>query len=204
MTHSLAIDELVTALVNARQAFGVFGKAHTAKVASQKGSYEYKYGDLADLFAATTPALSQHGLTISQWPVMDDGHFQLVTLLLHKSGQWMRGHYPLALYERPQEQGSALTYAKRYCAASVLGIAAEVDDDGAAAQKGAPSPVAPPKTPAGFEEWRDDIAAVAEEGTAALQKAWTASKPEYRSHLTTTNPAAWDALKKLAAGKVAA
>ncbi|MBA3578910.1 MAG: ERF family protein [Gemmatimonadaceae bacterium] len=199
MTHSPMIDELVTALVDARKAFGVFGKAHTAKVASQKGSYEYKYGDLADLFAATTPALSQHGLTISQWPVMDDGRFQLVTLLLHKSGQWMRGEYPLAMYERPQDQGSALTYAKRYCAASVLGIAAEVDDDGAAAQQGTPKPAMPPQPAAGYEGWVLDLEAAAEGGVEALRDAFKNSKAEYRDYRTRHDVARHEALKAKAA-----
>jgi hypothetical protein len=166
-------------------------------VTSVKGSYEYKYGDLADLFDATTPALSAQGLTISQWPDLDaDGRFVLVTWLMHKSGQWMCGQYPLNTYERPQEQGSALTYAKRYAAGAVLGISAEVDDDGAAAQKVKPVPVKVP----GLDEWLTDLEAVADTGTAALQAMWKASKPAFRKHLLEVNPDGWEAIKKRAAG----
>jgi hypothetical protein len=201
VTHSESISELATALAEARKSFAPFGKGHTAKVTSVKGSYEYKYGDLADLFDATTPALSAQGLTISQWPDLDDdGRFVLVTWLLHKSGQWMRGRYPLNTYERPQEQGSALTYAKRYAAGAVLGISSEADDDGAAAQKAEPSkPVAVPSVPPGFQDWFTDLLAVADEGTDALQKAWKASPVTMRDHLTKHASKEWDAIKAKAA-----
>lgn len=138
MTHSDQLHEIATALAKARTEFAAFVKDQTAKVQTQKGGYSYRYGDLAALFEATTPALSKHGLAISQWPALENSTFVLVTFLLHSSGQWMRGAYPLATYERPQEQGSAITYAKRYAAASVLGVAAEADDDGAAAQNAEP------------------------------------------------------------------
>lgn len=200
MTHSEQVNELATALAEARKAFGTFGKGHTAKVNSVKGSYEYKYGDLADLFDATTPALSAVGLTITQWPdVTEDGRFVLVTWLLHKSGQWMRGNYPLSLYERPQEQGSALTYAKRYAAGAVLGISAEIDDDGAAAQASQPLPPVKAVKPGGFDKWLEDLQDVADEGTPALESAWKKSSAAYRTHLTSTDNARWEAIKSRAA-----
>ena len=37
------------------------------------------------------------------------------------------------------------------------------------------------------------------EGSEALQAAWTKSKPDYRRHLTGTQNAKWEALKKKAA-----
>jgi hypothetical protein len=197
MEFSEQVNELAAALAEARKTFAPFGKGHTAKVNSAKGSYEYKYGDLADLFDATTPSLSANGLTISQWPdLTNDGRFVLVTWLLHKSGQWMRGQYPLNTYERPQEQGSALTYAKRYAAGAVLGISAELDDDGAAAQSATPVVVS---APAGFQDWFTDLIAVADEGTDALQKAWKASPVNFRDHLTKHEAKTWEALKAKAA-----
>jgi hypothetical protein len=99
----------------------------------------------------------------------------------------------------PQGVGSCITYARRYALAAIVGVAPE-DDDGNAASL----PQKPTMAPAGYGDWRDDLAAVAEQGTDALQKAWKESKAEYRAYLTSTNAEAWEALKKLAAGKKAA
>lgn len=197
MTHSEQINEIAAALAEARKGFGTFGKGHTAKVSSAKGNYEYKYGNLPDMFDATTDALSANGLSISQWPdLTEDGRFVLVTLLLHKSGQWMRGVYPLNTYERPQDQGSALTYAKKYAAGAALGIAADEDDDGAAAQKAKPVPVVVP----GYDAWLGDLEAVADNGSAALQATWKASKPALKKHLIETAPETWESIKRRALG----
>jgi len=196
MVHSDQINELAAALAEARKGFGTFGKGHTAKVSSAKGNYEYKYGNLPDMFDATTEALSANGLSVSQWPdLTNDGRFVLVTLLLHKSGQWMRGVYPLNTYERPQDQGSALTYAKKYAAGAALGIAADEDDDGAAAQKAKPV-VAKPD---GYDDWVTDLEAVADDGSAALQATWKASKPAFKKHLIEFNPDRWERIKGRAA-----
>jgi hypothetical protein len=58
----------------------------------------------------------------------------LVTVLMHKIGQWFRSDMPLPLGVPPQELGSFITYYRRYALSAMLGIAAEDDDDGAAAQ----------------------------------------------------------------------
>jgi len=60
-------------------------------------------------------------------------------------------------------------------------------------------PVAvPPKgfvKPAGYDDFLDDLIAKADEGTTALQKAWTECKREYRRYLTIVEPEAWTAIK---------
>ena len=53
--------------------------------------------------------------------------------------------------------------------------------------------------PEGFDSWLLDLEAVADEGTAALEKAWKASQPYLRKHLTDTDKAKWEALKARAA-----
>ena len=195
MTTSPELGELAAALALARKDFATFGKAKTAKIESTKGRYEYKYGDLADLFDATTPALSANGLTVTQWPdITEDGRFVLVTWLLHKSGQWMRGLYPLTSYDRPQEQGSALTYAKRYAAGAVLGISAEVDDDGAAAQVAKKA-----MPPDGYADWLKGLVQTAEHGSAAHREAFLKSPEPFRMFRVTHDNAGHESLKKHAA-----
>lgn len=138
MRTSESLDQLIPALINARGKFDAFTKDNTAKVESTKGGYSYKYGDLGALFDASFPALLAHGLMLSQTPDVDEQGFCLVTRLSHSSGQWMEGRFPLRVYDRAQEMGSLITYARRYAAQSMLGIAAEADDDGATAHAADP------------------------------------------------------------------
>jgi hypothetical protein len=62
---------------------------------------------------------------------MLDGELFLVTKILHASGQWLEGHYPIRpMKEDPQAHGSAITYARRYSLAAMVCVSAEDDDDG--------------------------------------------------------------------------
>ena len=65
---------------------------------------------------------------------IEDGATVLHTRLLHKSGQYIEGTY-LIPAGSPQQMGSALTYARRYCWGAMCGISSEEDDDANAAEK---------------------------------------------------------------------
>jgi hypothetical protein len=106
-------------------------KSKTAKL----GTYSYQYADLAAVRDTYRGPLSKRGLVVSHALEPVDGHVVLATTLLHISGEWIASDYPIPTYEKPQEQGSALTYFKRYNVCALLDIVAEDDDDGAAAQK---------------------------------------------------------------------
>jgi hypothetical protein len=136
MTHSEQIDALAAALADARPTFKPVIKDKTAKIRMKSGGeYSYKYADLSSVFEATTDELARVGLTLIQAPEMVNGEFVLTALLTHKSGQWLRTEYPLHRHETPQEQGSEITYARRYQATGVLSVAAEEDEDGVIAQE---------------------------------------------------------------------
>jgi hypothetical protein len=132
MQHSEQIGDLALALSSAQAIIKAPTKGKTASL----GTYSYKYADLADVIDCYREPLSKHGLAIAQTMRLEDGHIILATRLLHKSGQWLESDYPVTAYSKPQEQGSAITYARRYAVTALLGIAAEDDDDGAAAQAG--------------------------------------------------------------------
>ena len=136
--------DLAKALALAQAAIKPPSKGRTAQIKSAKGDYSYKYADLADVIECYREPLSKLALAVTQTMSAPDGHLLLTTTLLHGSGQWIDSEYPIALYERPQEQGSAITYARRYAVSALLGIAAEDDDDGAAAQHGSKREDAPP------------------------------------------------------------
>jgi hypothetical protein len=110
----------------------------------EAGPMRYTYADLGDVLAEARPKLKEHGLALVQVPTVEHG---VSTTLLHKSGQWMI-FAPLRITPAggtPQHVGSAITYARRYTALAVLGLATE-DDDGHAASV-APTPTATPENP---------------------------------------------------------
>lgn len=95
-------------------------------------SYSYKYADLSDVIEAVRSALSKNGLAFIQTLSGE----QLVTLLLHSSGQSLKNAVPLVIAQGtgPQAMGSSLTYSRRYGLTALLGVVAEEDDDALAEQ----------------------------------------------------------------------
>jgi hypothetical protein len=96
--------------------------------------------------------LSDNGIAWTQTIEMRDGGLILATMLLHTSGQWIASEYPLPSSGKPQEMGSATTYAKRYSLAAIVGIAADDDDDADAAEKGGITVSAPKKPTAKYTD----------------------------------------------------
>lgn len=125
--QSEQINELAAALAKAQAAI------KNATYNRVNPHFKNKYADLAACFDAVRKPLSDHGLSVTQTTEVREGGMVLVTRLMHTSGQWIRGEYPLPASGRPQEIGSALTYAKRYSLSSIAGIAADDDDDAEAA-----------------------------------------------------------------------
>lgn len=124
----------------------------TAVKSSQNPHFKSRYADLAEVWSTWQEVGPKHGLALTQTTrVLDSGMTVLVTTLLHKSGECMTGEYPLIPTKNdPQGMGSAMTYARRYCLAAMVGIVQD-DDDGEAASKPAsndakPAPKAQPKT----------------------------------------------------------
>lgn len=122
------IDQLATALSAAQAAM------HNAAFNRTNPHFKSKYADLAAIREATLPALTANGLAIVQYTAVgNDGELWLMTKLLHKSGQFIEGTYPIAR-GTPQQMGSSLTYAKRYSWSAMCGVAADDDDDANAAE----------------------------------------------------------------------
>lgn len=111
--------------------------------------FKSTYADLPAIKAEAQPVLARHGLAVTQKPgylVVQHEGFKpeifdtLTTELVHRKGERDKSTMILRPVKNdPQAQGSAITYAKRYAFQAVLGIVADVDDDGNAASAG-PSP----------------------------------------------------------------
>jgi hypothetical protein len=153
MQTSEQINELAAALAEAQGAFAKVTKGKTAKIKSEKANYEYRYADLGEVIETVRPTLTKHGLSVVQMPTLgSDNRTMLSTMLLHKSGQWIKGEIPIQWQGGdPKTLGSLLTYLRRYTYTGAIGVATEEDDDGAsanAAPQSPPQPRQPPKSPA--------------------------------------------------------
>lgn len=99
------------------------------------------YATLASVWDACRAALTANGLSVVQaTDVTSDGHVVLRTILGHATGGTITAAYPVRpTQDTPQAYGSALTYARRYCLAAMVGVAPD-DDDGEAASRPQPKP----------------------------------------------------------------
>jgi hypothetical protein len=111
----------------------------TAK--GQVGTRNYRYAAYDKILATVRPIMAKHGFawhTIPELAVITTGEprFVLTYVLTHlPSGEDLSGQYPLR--EGPaQQQGSEISYAKRYALAALLDLQIEgEDDDGMAASE---------------------------------------------------------------------
>jgi hypothetical protein len=175
----------------------------------------YKFRGIDDVYNALAPMLAKHGLVILPrilsrqvterttakggvlFNVAVEAEFDFVATA--DGSIHVARTYGEAMDSGDKATNKAMSAAYKYVTFQAFCIPTEGDNDTDATTH-EPAPHAPD----GYEEWLVDLASTAEEGTAKLQETWRASKPEYRKHLTTVNPTGWEALKKLAADRVAA
>ncbi len=104
--------------------------------------FKSKYAPLNEILNDVRPLLAKNGLSILQFPSGDGQNIIVTTTLLHESGEWIESD-PLVLKATKadaQGAGSAITYARRYAVAAILGISSEDDDDGNMASHGKSKP----------------------------------------------------------------
>lgn len=138
--HSEKLGTLAKALASAQ------AEIEDAKKDRQNPHFKNWYATLSSVRAAVTPALSKHNIAVTQLnePHGPDG-VCVVTMLIHESGEWLSSSLYVPVSKKdPQGFGSALSYARRYALAAIVGIASDEDDDGEQASKlSAPKAQAP-------------------------------------------------------------
>lgn len=93
--------------------------------------FKSKYIDYPSLLEQVKPVLLKHNFIWLTRPTTLNGEPAMAYELAHKSDSNITGTMLLNLKSAtPQDQGSALTYARRYALTAVLDIAADEDDDG--------------------------------------------------------------------------
>ena len=116
---------------------------HAKKDISKKG-LSYKYADLAGCIDTAKPVLAANGLAVVQMMGSDGNGQTLITVLTHKSGQYISSETPMpngklqgAAGSNPvQVLGSVITYMRRYAFAAITGMAQEDDDGCISGQQG--------------------------------------------------------------------
>lgn len=104
------------------------------------GSYKFRYAELGTILESVRPVLSKHGIAVIQ--PLDEG--AIITELRHEAGGVISARFPFpSMPANVQQLGSLITYLRRYCLVSLLGIATEDDDDGGQAP---PTAEGKPKT----------------------------------------------------------
>ena len=121
--------KIAPAFVAAKKAFGPALKDRS------NPAFKSKYADLGACIDAVEDALLDNGIAAYHESSLDDSGITIECILLHESGETIRGgklHVPAVKHD-PQGFGSAMTYARRYSLMAVCGIAPEDDDGNAAA-----------------------------------------------------------------------
>ncbi|MFD1357637.1 ERF family protein [Fictibacillus halophilus] len=130
MIKSESIVEVAKALVEFNKEMTRIGKDGI------NPHFKNQYTTLDTMLDTVRPILAKHGLSILQMPSGDGQTIEIRTMILHTSGEYIESPVMTMRPTKtdPQSLGSALTYAKRYSLASVLGISTgEMDDEGNAA-----------------------------------------------------------------------
>ena len=126
MNRSETITKLAAAMAKAQP------KVAVAEKNSVNPHLKNKYANLGAVWDAVAVVLEENDLSVIQMPApSDDGKLHLETVLMHGSGEWISSIMVMPLSKQdPQGYGSALTYARRYALAALMGVTQD-DDDGA-------------------------------------------------------------------------
>ncbi len=97
-------------------------------------SYHGGFANLPGVLSKIGPALRAAGLVVSQLPEEINGQPGLRTTLMHTSGEHVSAVTPLAINSGKngtQEWGKSVTYQRRFCLLSVLGLCVGIEDNDA-------------------------------------------------------------------------
>lgn len=183
------MTKIAAALVKAQSQIG------NAKKTEDNSQFGSKYADLSSVWDACREPLRANAISVVQGGELLNGEWVLKTTLLHESGESLVGYVPL-LNKKGDMQGlgSAMTYARRYGLAAIVGVCPEDDDGNAASEK--PAKAEAKAAPAGYQDWLDNITATADEGTETLKQTWAASPAEFRAFIPKET---WESIKARAA-----
>ena len=102
--------------------------------------YGYKFADLPKIFESINPLMQKHGLGFTQMINTHEGQNYLVTMVFDvESGETLESstlipNVQIAKMNEHQCFGSGITYYRRYCLSTILGLVTDVDNDASGSQ----------------------------------------------------------------------
>lgn len=165
-------------------------------IRQKDGSIKSRYAKYEDIQSAVRPILKQYGFALrhrTEFPADKPGIIRIVGIL---SGH---GHSEESIFEAPpdkndyrtaiQDQGSTISYGKRYTTEDLLNIITRgVDNDGQQKHQ----------EPDGYAMWWAALTALAESGIEELTKTFSGSEKAFKEFTLNRNKEAWAALKQTA------
>lgn len=157
MMHSEQIGDIAQALSKAQ------AEIKGASKDALNPHFKSKYANLESVWDACREPLSKNGLSIIQTIHREPEELILKTILAHCSGQWFVSCIPILASlgtgrQDMQALGSAITYARRYGLAAIVGVSPSDDDDdgeasvGRAPQKQVQRPTLIKQPPSAYQE----------------------------------------------------
>jgi hypothetical protein len=128
MNRSESIAKIAGALVKAQAAMG------NAIKDAKNPFFKSRYADLNAVREAVLPVMNANSISVLQPTVHIDGKSFVETILLHESGEFISSLTEIIVGKAndAQQQGSGISYARRYGLQSLANIGAD-DDDGESA-----------------------------------------------------------------------
>ncbi len=124
------VDKIAAALAKAQAEFIHPEKNKTVTVQPREGrSYSFDYADYHAIVEAVRGPLSKNGIAFTHFLEDPNGRLNLVTQLIHTSGQTLECIWPMPSSNDPKMVGGAMTYGKRYCLSALTGCVADDDAD---------------------------------------------------------------------------
>lgn len=125
MNRSESIIKIASALVKAQSTMG------NAIKDAKNPFFKSRYADLNAVREAVLPVMNANGISVLQPTVHIEGKSFVETILLHESGEFISSLTEIIVNKAndAQQQGSGISYARRYGLQSLANIGAD-DDDG--------------------------------------------------------------------------
>ena len=146
MSKKPAPDEAPETPTTARQNLVSFLNA-IGNVAADKvnPAFKSRYASLPELLDSVKSVAKDYHLAVHQCLSSSDGTVRVTTTILHDNGEEFLGGSVAFKSDGldPQKLASAVTYLRRLCLKTAVGIETDLDDDGAAASRPHAAPAAP-------------------------------------------------------------
>lgn len=186
------------AISEAKSKIKPIAKKRKVDFTTNRGRTNYDYEDMALIAEEVDPILAESGLSYRYRATQDGKRLSVTCIVSHRDGHSEETTLHADNDESGnkntiQSVGSSATYLQRYTLKLALGLSAARDDDARSA-----APEDRPAGPDGYEDWRADMTALADEGLVKLQDAWGRSHADFRRYVVKHDEQWWIELKKKA------